>query len=200
MVRKLLILLCVAPALQCAAQQRHDFAAAGLLKANLALMQGFMIQHPAKNVYLGGNMEYFPSSNLSIRGDCMWYLDSRNTASFNQNGIVLFGPILHMPSKRSDFYAGIQPGFSLTTPAASYASTEISLTGDPYPPRFLPAVSLSSGYTLYFSRFCNFYVGLNYIVSRYRGATNGSLNFDELTVSAGLGFHLFIVRQTIRYH
>lgn len=191
-----LLLLC----LQSAAQQRSHFADGGLLKANLALMQGLMIQHPVKNVYLGGNLEYFTGSHLSLRGDCLWYLDSRKTPAFEQNGVVLFGPVLHYPVRRSDFYGGLQPGFSLSTPVAFKIAETGASERITYPARFLPALSITGGYTFYFSRFCDFYLGVNYLVSRYRGADGGSIRNDEFMVSAGLGFHLFVTRQHSRYH
>ncbi|MEI6767199.1 MAG: hypothetical protein WCM76_16335 [Bacteroidota bacterium] len=197
MVKKLLIPAIMMLCLQSAAQQRTEYTSAGLLKANLALMQSFMVQHPVKNVYLGGNLEYFTGSHLSMRGDCLWYLDSRKNPAFKQNGVVLFGPLLHYPIKRSDFYAGLQPGFSFSTPLI--IGSDVSENSS-YPSRFLPALSVSGGYTFYFSRFCNFYLGVNYLVSRYRGAEGGSINLDEFIISAGLGFHLFVIHPHNPYH
>ena len=91
MVKKMLLAMALFITYQSLAQQKEDFVSAGLLKADLAFNQSFMLQHKADNVYLGGNLEYFASKNLSIRGDCFWYIDTRQkNPVFKQNAVVLF--------------------------------------------------------------------------------------------------------------
>jgi len=172
--------------------QAQDFSdRSGLLKANLSYNQGFMLFYKSQNVYLGGNLEYFPSKNISIRGDCFWYLDSRReNPVLKQSTLVFFGALFHLPKGKNDFYTGIQPGFAFTRPALLSLVTDRS-----YPMRMMPSLALSLGYSFYFSRFCNFFVGANYFVLRYRGAENGSLKLDEFMISGGLGFHIKVKKQ-----
>ncbi len=185
MVRKIFFAIAFFATFQSIAQQKEDTERSGLLKVNLSFNQSFMLHHKANNVYLGGNLEYFTSKNLSFRGDCFWYLDTRQQKPvLKQNAIVLFGALLHLPKGKSDFYAGLQPGFSITRPTASLLSDQS------YPIRLLPALDLSLGYSLYFSKFCHFFIGVNYLLSRYRGAETGSIKLDEFMVSGGLGFHI----------
>jgi hypothetical protein len=180
----------IAPVLICLSLLSHGqlnktSSNARLLKANLSFTQSFMLNNSNKNVYLSGNLEYYTSAKFSLRGDCFWYLDSRQSNPiFKQNAIVLFGPVFHLPKGKSDFYAGIQPGLSYTKP-----TDNLSLDYS-YPSRLLPAFSILAGYTFYFSKFCNFFIGANYLASRYRGAEGGSINLDEFMISGGLGFHL----------
>lgn len=191
MVKRIIITALVFYSVHSFGQVKQSFTGAGLTKLNLSYTQSFMLHNNNKNVYLSGNLEYFTSSKFSLRGDCFWYLDSRQrNPVFKQNGIVLFGPVFHLPKGRSDFYAGIQPGFSYTTPNNDPLS-DIS-----YPSRFLPTFSMMAGYTIYFSKFCNFFVGANYLASRYRGADGGSINMDEIFISGGLGFHLNVLKHS----
>ncbi|MBP8041318.1 MAG: hypothetical protein KAZ36_05350 [Bacteroidales bacterium] len=190
MVRKTFFAIALIIGLQSILQAQDFYDRSGLLKANLTFNQGFMLFHKAPNVYLGGNFEYFPDQNISIRGDCFWYLDSRReNPVLKQSTLVFFGALFHLPKGKSDFYTGIQPGFAFTRPAL------LSSTDQSYPLRMMPSLALSLGYSFYFSRFCNFFVGVNYFVLRYRGAGNGSLKLDELMISGGLGFHLSTKKQ-----
>lgn len=185
MVKKMLLAIALFATFQSFAQQIEDAGRSGLLKVNLSFNQGFMIYHKANNVYLGGNLEYFTNKNLSFRGDCLWYIDTRQQKPvLKQNAIVLFGALMHLPKGKSDFYAGLQPGFSFTRPALSLEADQN------YPMSLLPALGLSLGYSLYFSKFCHFFIGVNYLLSRYRGAETGSIKLDEFMVSGGLGFHI----------
>ncbi|HOY32475.1 MAG TPA: hypothetical protein PKW80_11400 [Bacteroidales bacterium] len=185
MVKKMFFTIALFAIYQCVAQQKESFTGAGLLKVGLGFNQSFMLQHRSNNVYLGGHLEYFTSPNLSFRGDCFAYLDTRRKLPvIKQNTVVLFGALLHLPKGKNDFYGGIQPGFSLTKPAVS------SLGDQSYPLRFLPVLNLTLGYSLYFSRFCHFFIGVNYMVARYRGAETGSIKLDEFMISGGLGFHI----------
>ena len=186
MVKKIVIWCCFLPALICNAQDKKLQDRKGTIKADLAFMQSFMIQHRCDNIYLGGNLEYFADKHISIRGDCFWYIDNRqNDKIIKQNYIIAFGPVVHLPLGKSDFYAGLQPSLSLMQPVF-----DSKITDKQYPLRLLPSLSISAGYTLYFSRFCNFFLGLNYMISRYRGTNNTSLKLDEFMITGGLGFQL----------
>jgi hypothetical protein len=175
------------------AQQKTDFTAYGPIKGNLAINQGFMLQHKITDLYLSGNLEYFPEKNVSVRGDCFWYIDARQkNPVLKQNIMVLFGALAHLPKGRSDFYAGVQPGITFTKPNNPDNNVDVALQT-----RLMPVLSISAGYTLYFSRFCNFFLAANYMISRYRGAPTGTIKLDEIMISGGLGFH-FNTRKQVK--
>jgi len=44
--------------------------------------------------------------------------------------------------------------------------------------------------SLYFAKFCNFFIGADYLISRYRGSNNASVNMDEIMITGGLGFQI----------
>ncbi len=167
------------------AQQKPDFTSNKPIKFNLALNQGFMLQHKNTNLYVSGNLEYFPEKIISVRGDCFWYIDSRQkNPVLKQNAIVLFGALIHLPKGRSDFYAGLQPGISFTKPN-NPGNADVVLPG-----RLMPVLSISAGYTLFFSKYADFFIAANYMISRYRGSPSGSIKLDEIMISGGLGFHI----------
>ncbi len=186
MVKKIVFTIVLTTFLHCFSQQ-NNILTSGLLKANLSFTQSFMLQQPNQNVYLNGYLEFFSSNNISIRGDAFWYIDSRqNNPIFNQNYLIQFGAIYHKQRTINDFYIGLQPGFSLTMPYTSENQQDKNVL------RLMPNLNILAGYTLFFSKYCNFNFGINYIISRYRGTKNGSLKLDELMITGGLGFHLKI--------
>lgn len=190
MVKKMVLAIALFTVYQSVAQQKEAFVTPGLLKANLSFNQSIMLFHKSNNVYLGGNLEYFTSRNLSFRGDCLWYLDTRQKEPvLKRNAVVLFGALLHLPKGKSDFFAGVQPGFSFSQPQPS------AVYDHAYPTRMMPAFGLTAGYSLYFSKFCHFIFGMNYLVSRYRGAESGSIKLDEFMITGGLGFHVVTKKQ-----
>lgn len=192
MVKNSLILILMLITLKSYNQSISSYNNKGLIKAGLAYNQSFMTNYKNQNIYLCGDLEYFASNNISIKGDCYWYLDSRNAEKiFNENYIILFGPVFNLPKGKSNFYIGIQPGLSYTKPNNLIDERQT------YPIRLMPMFCISTGYTLYFSKFCNFNIGVKYTISKYRGTNNASLNLDELLISGGLGFHLKTKRKSL---
>jgi hypothetical protein len=163
------------------AQPKDPFAGKSLLKVNIELNQGIMLQHKCSNIYISGNAEYFTSKWLSIRGDCYWYLDSRKNPVLNHNGIILFGAFLHKQIGRNDFHIGMQPGVAIAQPGTKE---------DHYAYHVLPAFSLSAGYTFYISKLCNFFLGATWLSNSYRGSPIGTIHLDEIQFSGGLGFQI----------
>lgn len=194
MVKRIIILCFFLSVFSVSAQIENNSGRIGLIKADLSFMQSFMLQHKSDNIYLGGNLEYFADNYFSVRGDCFWYIDSRqNDKIFKQNYIIAFGALVHLPLGKSDFYAGIQPALSLTQPAVNP-----EITDKQYPFRLLPSFTVSAGYTLYFSRCCNFFIGVNYLVSCYRGTKSASISLDEIMVTGGLGFQVGMRKAQIK--
>ncbi|MDD3876396.1 MAG: hypothetical protein PHT69_07225 [Bacteroidales bacterium] len=185
MVKKVFFAIALLVAFQGLAQEKENYIQKGLLKSNFGFNQGFMLRHKSNNVYVNGNLEYFSEKNISFRGDCSWYLDTRQKeAILKKNILVLFGAFLHIPNGKSDFSAGVQPGFTFTQPVLN------NLSQQNYPIRMMPAFSVSFEYNLYFSKYFNFFLSTNYLVSRYRGSETGSINLDEFFISGGLGIHI----------
>jgi len=156
------------------------------LKLNLGLSQTFMSHHPDKNLYLDGNLEYYTQKNLSLKGNYLWFIDSRlSNPIYKQNVIVLFGSGYHFSKSSHDLSIGIQPGFTYSTPNY-YGIEDYTYSG-----RMMPALSISTTYTLFFAKYCHFFLNAQYLISRYRGTASGSLLLDEFMISGGLGFQIY---------
>ncbi len=185
MAQKSLIWAVIFLTLACQGQSQSNPDRKGMFKGNASFAQSYMLHYKNQNVYIYGDLEYFASSNVSVRGDCFWYLDTRNAEKlFRQNAMVLFGMMYNTPIKKSNFFAGIQPGISFTQPY-SLKNSDVPLSLG-----YFPCLCVSAGYTLYFSKLSHFNLELKYVSSRYRGTTGGSLNIDEFMVSGGLGFQI----------
>ena len=184
MVKKIIALCFFLAAIAASAQTKNPGDRTGLIKADLSFLQSFMLQHKSDNIYLGGHLEYFADKHFSVRGDCFWYIDNRQKNKvLKQNYMIAFGALVHLPLGKSDFYAGLQPVLSLMQPSAT-------ITDKQYPLRIMPGFTISAGYTLYFSRFCNFFIGANYFISKYRGTNNTTISMDEIMITGGLGFQI----------
>lgn len=167
----------------CASAQKDTaYATQGLLKFNLGLSQGHMLNYGSSNTYLNGYAEYFPEPSVSIRGDCFAYVDARQAQRvFDQNLMILFGAYIHKQRGRHDLSLGAQPGVAICKPHQDEPVL-------PY--RVNPALGITAGYQYYFSKYCHFFLAANYLTSAYRGSSNGALKLGEWQVSGGLGFHL----------
>lgn len=186
MVKNVIFWLMLGLNLATAAQNNRQMDFSGVLRAGLQITQGWMLSRYDRPVYISGFAEYFTGNKLSVRGDCLWYLDARDPgASAKNNLVVLAGGFCHFQRGRHLVYGGIQPGISIFKPQ-SHLSEGKSKT------KALPVLCLSAGYMFFFSRFCHFSVLLGWINGCYRGLPGGSLNLSSLLLSGGLGFQLSV--------
>lgn len=162
----------------------QDFSRKGLVKLNLGLSQGFMLNYSDRPVFADGFAEWFPEEKISLKGECLYMIGSRsNNPVIKINTSILFGFMYHFTRGKNDLSVGIQPGLSMLQP-------EIFYTGNLLDLHLYPSLVLSANYSLYFSRFCHFYCSLSHFTSVCRGSMNGSLNLSSFMVTGGLGFHI----------
>ena len=173
-------------------QNSENVTAQRPLKFNLGVSQSSMTYFTNQNMYLDGSLEYFASENVSFKGNCLWFIDSRNpNPIIYQNSIILFGSAYHFVRKNHDLSFGFQPGFAIASPNYQSINQEAFFFEPKYPLSVLPVAGFNVGYTLYFAKYCNFFFNAQYLFSRYRGTQKGSVVFDEFMISGGLGFQLF---------
>jgi hypothetical protein len=179
-------------------QNTENVTAKRPLKFNLGLSQSSMINYSNQNLYFDGSLEYYASENVSFKGNCLWFIDSRNTDPIiKQNSVILFGSAYHFVKKNHDISLGFQPGFTYAAPEFRSEHPQVMIFEQNYPARVTPVVGFNVGYTYYFAKYCNFFVNAQYLFSRYRGALGGSINLDELMFSGGLGFQLFTRKKVL---
>lgn len=185
MVRKIIISALLLACIGAEAQKSAEIINYHPLKFNINLSQSFMLKHSDKDLYLDGYIEYYLDKNISVKGNCIWMIDNRKSNSvLDKNLMILFGAGIHYPYKNHDFYVNIQPGISYTQPKA------LSESSQTFPARIMPTLFLGANYTLFFAKYCNFFLSAQYNISRYRGYSTSSLNLDYIALSGGLGFQI----------
>jgi hypothetical protein len=174
------------------AQNDNSFSTKGLLKATTTISPGFMLNQQRTNIYLNGELEYFPEEKISIRGDGFWYLGSQqNPDLLKQNSSVYWGALYHFRKNRADYFIGFQPGLSLTQPVVDekYYYSDYGI-------QVCPQMSVLAGFTYYVGRYFNFFANTRYVKSAYRN--NRYIGLDELRISAGLGFNIHLKKNPVK--
>ena len=187
---------------QLRSQEEKVFLYPGMLKGTATITPGFLIKQTQTDLYINGDLEYFPEDKLSVRGDVFWMVGSQQKPSLlQQNSALFFGALYHFHKNRFDCFVGFQPGISLCKPSDTQgritnpqSSVLVTYTSD-YTYKLLPNFSPVTGITFYASNYFNFFLNVRYVFSRYFGYENAVLNLDEFRISAGLGFQIHTVRK-----
>jgi len=160
---------------------------------------------PRTNIYINGDLEYFPEENASLRGEIFWMVGTQQKpALLKDNSTLLFGGLYHTHVNRLDLFIGLQPGVSLTKPAdltfnyliISGSSTVNTTETISFNYKVLPVISPIIGVTFYASDYFNFFLNMRYVKEKYFGYYAGqSLLLDEFRLSAGLGFQIHLKKK-----
>lgn len=140
------------------------------------------------HTYLHGNLGYFASDDVEIRGDIFYLVGTlEDSAAFTVNNQLFFGPLWHFNTKTNiDPYIGLQPG-------VAYArSTRTVLSGSEIvqaPAGTDPVFSLVGGVSYYGAKIFHMYAEMRYIRGTHMGGAT-PVYLDELRISVGLGFNL----------
>ena len=182
---RLLIVLFAFIAFKSKAQE--DYIQPGLLKATATISPSTMLGRSVGNIYLSGFLEYHCDKKLSLRGETFFFIDGHSKNASNNEFIhqgmrTYFGAFYHWNKNNWDKYLGVQPGITLMKPLGTI---EVDA-----PVQASPSFAIHAGSTYFVWKYFNFFVDLAYVHSSYRGLTMGSVNTDELILSAGLGFQI----------
>ncbi len=162
---------------------QNDFIQPGLLQAAATISPAFMLSHPIENIYLHGNLEYYPENRISIRGDTYWYLGAQQKPQLmKQFSILAFGAAYHFPKNNFDFFLGLQPALAAVQPDL------LTLQNENYSLKFSPCITAVTGVTYYVYDYFNFFLNLRMVQANYHGYE--PLHLDEIILSAGLGFNI----------
>ena len=168
------------------AQTQSSFACSGILKSSLTISPGFLLQQDGTNIYLDGALEYFTEDHISLRSELFYYTSSQTKpAPFESNHHLMFGALYHFPFRRFDYFAGIEPGISLTKPNVV---TLLDIVSPQL--KVVPTITVITGITLYVYDYFHFFADLHYMHARYFGSETGAIPLDEITISAGLGLQI----------
>jgi len=157
----------------------------GLIRTQGVISFGKLTDHNKTNLYLNGNLEYYTSSLISLRGDIYYYLPKSNDDVLQKNHQLFYGASYHFYTKHNmDFYLGIQPGIAFTQTGVDVLQTKLTSA-----PTYNPLISEVVGFNYYATKWFHLFVDTRYVYgSHLSDAPPFKLN--ELRISFGLGFNL----------
>ncbi len=172
--------------------QSSDFIRAGLIRTQLTLSPSFMFGDRQSYFYLHGTLEAYLESKVSFAGDTYFFLNDIETGNskFDYNHSIFAGANYHFTHNLSDFYVGIQPGFSITklNGADIKITEEGIITSTVTHTGVNPLFSVVTGYNYYIYKFFNLFIQTRLVSGQHSYDIQKSLT--ELRFSAGLGFNV----------
>lgn len=154
----------------------------GLLRAQLTISPGYLLETSNSSYYLHGNFEGYLSERLSLSGEGYYSLQNSDDNIFEYNHNTFFGVSWHFIKFSNDLYIGFQPGFSFAKLNPEINKLPQTGTG------VSPLMSAVVGYNFYLNNFFHFFIQSRFIAGDYNFDMHRSL--AELRFSAGLGFNI----------
>ncbi|MDF2437291.1 MAG: hypothetical protein K0Q95_1667 [Bacteroidota bacterium] len=188
------------------AQESSQFIHKHLMRADASVVAGTMYMHNLSNVYLNGNLEYYLDNTISIRGDANYLLGSSGTTEdlmhLKDNISVMLGLAYHFKTNNHlDPYFIFQPGVAYVS---SYSSISLAPSSDKdlntrnYKGSLSPLSSFGFGANYYFQRFAHLFVEGRYVHGRHLSQAPSPIFLNELRITFGLGFNMFVMKEKKR--
>ncbi len=184
----------------------NKFRYQSVLKGSATISPGYLLNTAQTNIYLNGDLEYFPEEHVSLRGESFVFVGAQQKPTLlQQNSCLMFGALYHFHKNRLDYFIGLETGVSITKPNDTYDTTFIGRRGfvysisspETYDYKILPLISPVTGITFYVNNYFNFFLNARYVKSRYYGYQYGkTLLLDEIRISAGLGFQIHLKKKS----
>ena len=180
-----LIFVSVVPFFANARQDSSRYVHKGLLRAQVTISPGFMLNEGVTNIYIHGDLEYFVEDNISVRGDFYYYLNTiGDKKPFIANNATFFGAVYHFPTASSlDPYIGIQPGV-----AYSQANTQLLIYDNKATAN--PLISSVAGINYYASKIFHLFMSVRYVSGKHLSDAPSPLSLNEVKLSFGLGWNI----------
>lgn len=173
-----------------------------LVRSDASIVSGYMFKSDLKNVHLNGNLEYYMDNRVSIRGDANYLLGSTgisaDSMSLQDDISVMLGPVFHIHTNNHlDPYFILQPGVAYTS---SYSGKKILNNDSPLNDKkfycaLSPLASAGIGFNYYFQRFAHLFMETRYVYGQHLSAAPAPLSLQEVRITFGLGFNLFIIKE-----
>lgn len=187
-----------------AQEEKTQFIHKYLTRADASIMPGVMFKEGFSNVYINGNLEYYIDNLISVRGDCNYMMGSTginaDSMGLKDNHSILLGAALHFPTKgHFDPYLIVQPGLAYTTSYHQYYTggivNEDHKQKDTYNGVLSPIGTVGLGFNYYFQRFAHLFLETRYVHGNHLSEAPSPLSIDELRITFGLGFNVFIMKE-----
>lgn len=156
----------------------------GIFRTTLTFATGYMPNNNLNNLYLTGNIEYYPSSDISLRGDGYYFFNSMNQdKTLKQNHSIFYGGAYHFGKSQFDPFIGLQAGLA-------YSQCGIIQQGmNERASSFNPLISPVAGFNYYALKWFHLFINVRYQYGNHL-ADDAILSLNEWNVSFGLGFNL----------
>ncbi|MEO6883682.1 MAG: outer membrane beta-barrel protein [Bacteroidia bacterium] len=166
------------------AQNDSGFVHKGILAGVGTIGVGDMFAHNISNVYITGNLEYYPEKKVSVRGDAYFFLNSLTQNSpLKQNSSIYFGAFYHFPTHSGfDPLIGFQPGIA-------FAKTTDTAYGKSDPGSAAPLFSVVTGFNFFGDKWFHIQVNVRYTVGQEYDQQS-QFNLNELSFNFGLGWNI----------
>lgn len=185
-----------------AQQENTQYIHKHLLRTDASIVAGYLFKEGMNNVHLNGSAEYYLDNKISIRGSASYLLGcnglTKDSIGLKDFHSIYLGGAYHFPTKgHFDPYLILQPGLAYTS---SYKSGPPALKdGDEqkrkyYPGVLTPIATAGVGFNYYFQRFAHLFLETRYVYGQHLTQAPSPISLQELRVTFGLGFNLFIIK------
>ena len=186
---KKILTICGVLAVACVnAQHTSGYVDRGLIRLQGNLGASKSPQGGPTNMYLTGDIDYYVSPGISVRGAMYLFLGGfGEEVSFKDRHQGYLGASFHIPTGRQiDPYVGIQPGYAICRMAPNYVEPNPAYSTY----SIVPMIGVHTGFNYYASRFFNLFAHIQY----NHGTAyipGGAVAMDEVALTFGLGYMLW---------
>lgn len=197
------ILVCLS-LLMSAQQPNEQFIHKHLVRVDASIVKGYMLKENFQTVHLNGNAEYYTDNKISIRADANYMLGSIGLTSdsigLDKNSSVLLGASYHFHTNgHFDPYFIFQPGIAYTSSYKQNNTSLITMNEIPEKTRYngtlSPIATAGLGFNYYFQRFAHLFLETRYVYGQHLSNAPSPISLQELRITFGLGFNLFIIKE-----
>lgn len=172
-----------------------------LVRADGSIVAGFMPKDNLSNVHVTGNLEYYIDNIVSVRGEATYLLGSTgltaDSMSLKDEISVGLGTAFHFPTNgHFDPYFILEPNLAYTS---SYHQNNTILFADTKPKTYYvgsvtPMATAGLGFNYYFQRFAHLFLEGRYVYGQHLSEAPKPISLQEIRVTFGLGFNVFIIK------
>lgn len=173
-----------------------------LLRADGSIVAGFMPKDNLSNVHVTGNLEYYVDNVVSVRGEATYLLGSTgltaDSMGLKDEISVGLGTAFHFHTNgHFDPYFILEPNIGYTS---SYHQNVTRPLIDATPKTYYvgsvtPMATAGLGFNYYFQRFAHLFVEGRYVYAQHLSEAPKPISLQEIRVTFGLGFNLFIIKE-----
>ncbi len=200
----ILLLVCFSNAVS-AQKENAQYIHKHLMRADASIVAGYMFKEGLSNVHLNGSAEYYIDNIVSIRGSASYMLGSsgitKDSMGLKDFHSIYLGPVFHFQTKgHFDPYVVLQPGLAYTSSYEVHNWVPLQLKDEQishtsYPGVLSPIATAGIGFNYYFQRFAHLFVETRYVYGRHLSSAPSPISLQELRITFGLGFNLFIIKE-----